>query len=68
MKKLSIFILTLATAILMVSCDGKKDESIKSEISQKATEVKTDVKESANKQLDALSNKINSSSTTENKN
>ncbi len=35
MKKLSIFILTLATAILMVSCDGKKDESIKSEISQK---------------------------------
>ena len=47
MKKLSIFILTLATAILMASCDGKKDESIKNEISQKATEVKTDIKDAA---------------------
>lgn len=47
MKKLSMFILTLATAILIVSCNSKKDETIKNEITQKATEVKTDVKDAA---------------------
>ena len=35
MKKLSIFILALATTILIIGCDGKKDESIKNEITER---------------------------------